>query len=310
VIQPFVRRPLRELPFLAGASDAASFSDIANPYGCGGPLCNVADAGRARALYRAFASHFAEWCDKENIASEFASLHPFLAEHQLSLVDGMLNPRHEKNVVFIDLSGSEADLLKGLNRGQRSNISKARRADVSVARVEPSAQNLSTFNDIYTATMTRRQAAARWFVSKDYFADCCRNLGPRRTSLFFATVADQVECAYLLMHDFGTAYYHFAGSRGAFPGHRANNLTMYQTAAWAQAAGYRRYYLGGGVTRDPNDSLLRFKSGFSDRSAPFYTYFCVRDRAVYDELCARKKAHERETAGAESSSDLLPLYRR
>src|ERR1700687_2390162 len=38
VIQPFVRRPLRELPFLAGASDAGNFSDIANPYGFGGPI--------------------------------------------------------------------------------------------------------------------------------------------------------------------------------------------------------------------------------------------------------------------------------
>jgi len=79
---------------------------------------------------------------------------------------------------------------------------------------------------------------------------------------------------------------------------------------WAKRSGYRRYHLGGGVTSKADDSLLRFKAGFSDLRAPLYTYFCVRDRAVYDRLCERKKAYERETAGTESASSFLPLYRR
>jgi lipid II:glycine glycyltransferase (peptidoglycan interpeptide bridge formation enzyme) len=112
------------------------------------------------------------------------------------------------------------------------------------------------------------------------------------------------------MHDFGTAYYHFAGNRDAHPELRANNLTMYETALWAQKAGYVRYHLGGGVTSRADDSLLRFKAGFSDRRAPLYTYFCVRSPRVYELLCERKRAHERATTGKESTSDFLPVYRR
>jgi len=55
IIQPFVRRPLRDLPFLANASDAGRFSDIANPYGYGGPLSNVSDPETAHRLYHMFA---------------------------------------------------------------------------------------------------------------------------------------------------------------------------------------------------------------------------------------------------------------
>ena len=51
VIQPFVRRSLSNLPFLADAADALAYSDIANPYGYGGPLSSSDDTGdRPRAL--------------------------------------------------------------------------------------------------------------------------------------------------------------------------------------------------------------------------------------------------------------------
>jgi len=69
-------------------------------------------------------------------------------------------------------------------------------------------------------------------------------------------------------------------------------------------------HLGGGVTAKEDDSLLRFKAGFSADRAPLYTYFTVRNRAAYDELCARKRAYERQTNGTELQSDFLPLYRR
>lgn len=308
VIQPFVQRPLGELPFLAGSGDGMNFADIANPYGFGGPVSSASDPAIAHKLYRAFADRFSDWCDREGIASEFCVLHPLFAEHQRSMLRDTLEARHEKDVVVVDLA--HTNLTEGLNRGQRSNVSRAQRGGVKVTKVDPTPENLSTFRELYLATMGRRQAAERWFVPERYFSDCCRLLGPQRSSLFFGAVGDEVECAYLLIHDFETAYYFFAGSRGAFPEHKVTNLTMFETALWVQKAGYSRYFLGGGVTRDPDDSLLRFKAGFSELRAPLYTYFCVRDRAVYDELCDRKRAYERDTMKTESSSDFLPLYRR
>jgi hypothetical protein len=307
VIQPFVQRPLGGLPFLADSTDRDRFTDIANPYGFGGPLSSVTDPAAARELYRRFADEFAAWCDQEGMASEFAVLHPLFADHQRSLLQGVIETRHEKDVVVVDLAG---EVRSGLNRGQQSNVNKAAREGVVVSKVEPSSENLATFRKLYISTMERRQAAERWFVPERYFADCCRLLGPQRSSLFFATIGGKVECGYLLIHDFETAYYFFAGSLGAFPDHKANNLTMLETALWAKDNGYRRYFLGGGVTSDPEDSLLRFKAGFSGLRVPLYTYFCVRNRAAYDELSDRKRAFERKTMNAESTSDFLPLYRR
>ena len=306
VLQPFVRRPLAGLPFLAGETRAAW--DSANPYGYGGPLCTLAaDDPAARELYTRFYGEFGNWCDRHDVASEFSTLHPFMLEHQRYLIP---QARHEKDVVYMPLAGGEAALLKGLNRGHRSSVSRARRAGVRVAKVEATRANVAAFAEIYAQTMERRNAAPRWLLGEDFFAAFCRLLGAARSSLFFAYVGEELECAYLLMHDFGTAYYQFAGTRGAYPELRVNNLTMLETAAWAAGAGYERYLLGGGVTSAADDSLLRFKAGFSARRAPLYTYFCIRSRVVYDALCERKKAFERATQGGESTSGFLPLYRR
>jgi hypothetical protein len=309
VIQPFIRRPLRELPFLAQSADA-SYWDIANPYGYGGPLSSAEDPETGHRLYQRYTETFAAWCDSEDLASEFASLHPFMADHQRELIGRTIDLRHEKDVVFIDLSHGSEGILSGINRGHRSGINKASRANVQIRRVEPTDANLDILSEVYRQTMVRRNAATRWFVPDSFFLNCFKHLGPNRASIFFAYVGSVVECVYLLMHDFGIAYYHFAGTRAQFPELRANNLTMYETALWAQKAGYGRYHLGGGVTSREHDTLLRFKAGFSNLRAPLYTYFCVRDKTVYDRLCERKRAYELATSGVESQSDFVPIYRR
>jgi hypothetical protein len=309
VIQPLVRRPLDGLPFIAAAADGGGHADIANPYGYGGPLSNR-DGLAARRLYARFAADFADWCDKRDLASEFASLHPFLVDHQLALIGDALAPRHEKDVVFIDLERDRGAVSKDLRKGHCSSIALARRSGVRVERVDANAVNIAAFSAIYYATMRRRHAASRWFVPECYFPACVGELGAGRTSLFFATVGGELESACLLLHEFGTAYYHFAATAAKYPALGVNNLMVFEAAIWARARGYRRYHLGGGVTSDKNDSLLRFKSGFSGCRAPLYTYFCVRDPIAYDRLCERKRAHERAASGLESSSDFLPLYRR
>jgi hypothetical protein len=310
IIQCFIRRDLGRLPFLADAPDAGRFTDIANGYGYGGPLCNIDGMEQGRSLYRAFASELAEWAETESIASEFCSLHPLMNELQRGLIGNSLQVTYVKDVVVIDLRPEESEMADGLRKGHRSSIALARRSGVRIEKVEPNVANLEAFRVMYEATMLRRQAAERWFLPEDFFPLTCSSLGGERTTLLFAYVGDELESGCLLMHDFSTAYYHFAATCAKHPALGINNLMVWEAAMYAKRAGYQRLHLGGGVTANEDDSLLRFKTGFSAGRAPLYTYFTVRNRATYDELCLRKRAHERQTSGAESQSDFLPLYRR
>jgi hypothetical protein len=310
VMQGFVRRQLDCLPFLSGAPDGGQFSDIANAYGYGGPRCSASEWERSRSLYHSFASEFAAWCEEESIASEFGSLHPLVIKHQRGLIEDFLPVTFVKEVVVIDLRPDETRIGNGLSKGHRSSIALARRSGVRVEKVEPNAANLKSFCAMYQATMLRRQAAKRWFLPEDFFFATCSLLDEKRTTLLFAFAHDELESGCLLMHDFTTAYYHFAGTYANYARLGVNNLLVWEAAMYAKRAGYQRLHLGGGVTANEDDGVLRFKAGFSDDRAPLYTYFTVRNRAVYDELCARKRAYERQTTGAESQADFLPLYRR
>jgi serine/alanine adding enzyme len=310
VLQSFVRRRLGDLPFLSAASDGNRFSDVTNPYGYGGPLCRAAKPERAMRLYSRFVDAFSGWCNEQGIASEFCSLHPLMTPNQQPLMNGIIEPRHEKDVVIIDLRPTEEALGLELRTDHRRSIRVARRAGVQIERVEPTVDNLALLRMMYEATMLRQNAAGRWFLPQDFFESTVRHLGPKRVSLFFASVDGELEVGTLLMHDFGTAYSHFSGSFGKYPNARARSLMAFETALWAKQSGFSNFHLGGGVTRSADDRLLQWKAGFTGRLTPLYTYFAVRDVETYNTLCDRKRAYERQTTAAESQSDFLPLYRR
>jgi lipid II:glycine glycyltransferase (peptidoglycan interpeptide bridge formation enzyme) len=70
----------------------------------------------------------------------------------------------------------------------------------------------------------------------------------------------------------GICYYHYAGS---FDRHRnigIGQALVIGAAEFAKSRGYGRLHLGGGLSTNTEDSLLRFKSGFSKRRAWCYTY--------------------------------------
>lgn len=310
VMQPFVKRSLNELPFLREQDVSRPYYDITNSYGYGGPVCSCEADPIAKSLVRRFETSLLDYCYQEGYASEFTSCHPFLENHKLLEESGVVHVNRQKEIVYFDLTCTVDELWRGLNRGHKSSVNKARNSGVAIAKVEPVPENLAAFNRLYYATMERNRAAERWFFPKDYFQNCCDCLGPERTSLFFAYVDGVVASAYFLMHDFHTVYYHFGGSASRFYDLRPNNLLMYETALWAKERGYSEYHLGGGVTSLSDDNLFRFKRGFSSKTKTLYTYHRVLNNEVYDVLCRAKEQHELLKMGMLSDSYYFPVYRR
>jgi hypothetical protein len=310
VVQPFVRRRLNDLPFLRDQGIAQPYHDIASPYGYGGPAYCCASSQDAVELYRRFDTCLVEYCRREGLASEFTSLHPFLDGLRLLAGTGAVNVVRQKEVVYLDLPGSEGERWKATRKGHRSSITRARRLGVRVQKMAPTPAHFEELNRLYYETMERNQAAQRWIFPRDYFRHCFECLGEQRVSLFFAFVGDAVASASILMHDFDTVYYHFSGSDSRYHEYCPNNLLVFEMATWAEASGYRRFHLGGGVSSAPGDSLLVFKSGFSGQRATLHTHHRVLDQATYDHLCELKEQHERAGGERRADSDYFPRYRR
>ena len=310
VVQPFVKRPLGGLPFLEGQEAGDQYIDIANAYGHGGPLWQCADAGRTPRLLREYDRCFRAYCEENRVASEFTSLHPLL-ERQRALLDlHLIHATWQKDVVYIDLAVSEEEMWGNLRKGHKSSVKKAVRKGVRIEKMEATPESFGVLNRLYYETMERNKAADRWHFPEGYFRNCYELLGEEKISLFVALVGSVPAAACIIMHGFDTVYYHFSGSDERFFDYCANNLMVYEIALWARRKGYLRFFLGGGVSSSPQDSLFIFKSGFSSRRPPLYTYGRVHHGETYERLCSLKRTFEKATTGSENESDYFPLYRR
>lgn len=310
VMQAFVRRPLDDLPFLQLSEQPGRYEDIATPYGFGGPLVAHPERADALPLLIDFDKEFNAWCISERLPAEFVCLHPVLQNAGVILASGITAPEATKEVVIVDLEPPVEQLWSAVSRGTRSSIQRARREGIVVRQVDPDREALERFQRLYLSTMARVGAAQRWLFPDTYFRACAERLGDRGCALFFACVEEEVAAAYLLISDERTAYYHFGASDERWLALRPNNLLMYETMLWAKARGCVHYHLGGGVSADENDSLLRFKSSFGGRRALLYTYGRVLNSDVYRDLCDLKRNHEALTGKAAPSSDYFPMYRR
>lgn len=306
-LYPFLLRPVRiggEQPRINGCLSR----EMVGLYGMGGPLLACAPE-QANALYAAFDARFQEWCAAAGLASEFICPHLFTGSLARIQASSVYRTVYTKDIVVIPLV--EPSVWALCNKGRKYEINLARRSGVTVTRAEPDAALHAALHDVYCQTMHRKQAADRWYVADTYFQDCLAHLGAQRVSFFVAHAADGTLCAWnMLLHHGHTAYYHFAGVTQEGLRSGAPSLLLHHASLWAQAAGYRRLYLGGGVTSAPDDAVFRFKHSFSRHTLPFFRAWRVLHEGVYADLCQRKFAHERLTGYVPAQEDFFPLYRR
>jgi len=299
VAQPFaLRRTFVGSAALENAYGGLMAVDIANLYGYGGPV-----SSHGVQLYRWFSNAFLEWCRAHGVVSEYCALHPLMYPHQRALVREVVEPVTRKQVVVMDLRLAP---MEGYTENRLGGIRTARRAGVSVVCVRSkSVAEHQPFIRLYRETMLRKRAAARWYFPDEYLAALCR-IG----TVFYAMLDGEVESASLVLHGYGTAYYHLTANAMRTPKARANDLLVHEIAEWARGVGCTRLHLGGGATAAEDDPVLRFKADYSTGRAPAYSYFRVFDDVAYRELCAAKAKQEIAETGAEYRTWFQPMYRR
>jgi serine/alanine adding enzyme len=306
VVYPFFRRRINDLPFyrVFPLDGETAYFDIVSPYGYSGPLECVDSQDCRRELWRGYLAAFHQYCQENRIVCEFARLNPFVGNHRLlhDLTDGI---QATSQIVYVDLTRSEAELWRGLNRGNRSNINKARRSGVTAER-EYGDDHLGRFYELYTATMRRNHASQWYFFSPEFFVESFALLDTK-ISLFCARYHGQIVAAASFLHDGAVVHYFLGGSDGDYLALRPNNLLMYEAICWAKRQGYRRFNLGGGYRSQ--DSLTRFKAAFSKLTTDFYTYRVVHDAATYDHLCQRHATYQMSKGHPDEPASYFPRYR-
>ena len=120
---------------------------------------------------------------------------------------------------------------------------------------------------------------------------------------------EQTLCAALVLECNGIVQYYLGGTRQEFLKMAPMKLLVDAVRAWAHRSGYEVFHLGGGTTTAPDDSLLHFKKGFSDRCHTFSTWRWILCPAVYKRLCTARDAWDRLNGQTSAAPDYFPAYR-
>ena len=248
--------------------------DVVTPYGYGGPTAD------------GFWDAYEEWARERGAVTTFVRFHPLYGNQRGA-------PIHvdELAPTVAWRLEPERDLLAGLHFKHRNKVTKAEHAGATVTQHE----GLGEFVPLYEDTMRRVNADGFYFFEPAYW----ERLGELPLVRFDAEIDGEVVASALCLATPPWLHYHLSGTTDAGRSTGSSTLVLLEAARWAQANGYERFHLGGGLG-GKEDSLHHFKARFD----PEGLVDAAIGKAIHDE-----DAYRRLSGSEASYVGFFPAYR-
>jgi len=289
---------LRMLPETLGAPQ--NWRDAASPYGYPSPLFHPAtEPSQAERFLRAFTG----LCHDMDIVAVFLRFHPLLSCPLGAFAELGTVVQHGRTV-WIDLTADKEQLRRQTRENHRRGIARLQQAGFQ-ARIDHWSDRQG-FVEAYSATMERLQAHSFYKFTVRYFDDLHETLGEKLHLCAVISPTGDVASAGLFTGTGGLVQYHLGGTAGRYLEMAPSKLMFDHVRTWAKDAGCKAFHLGGGVGgRD--DSLFRFKQGFSSLTADYQTCRMVLNHARYTSLSSQWRACDANVRDV--SDEYFPIYR-
>lgn len=288
----------RELTVLPGLETFAGRRDIVSNYGYGGPLACVARAGERGGFVEDALDAFDAFCRERGVVSEFCRFHPLLGNAEG--VRRRYRPALLNQTVWIDLERSEEDIQGDMRANIRRGVRKALRDGLVVmcGRDEDMARR---FHALYAQSMRHVGAARRYLFDEPFFLRLLR-LHAGQASVCLVFRGDAPVAGTLCIWGGSDAHAHFSGLDRSQGESHAGKLAHYAAIMDCRRRGLKRFHFGGGYGGSDDDSLMRFKAGFSPLRAAYHVGRRVHDQAAFLAACAAAGTTPERT-------DFFPAYR-
>jgi hypothetical protein len=283
-------------------SEPDGWQDGTSVYGYGGPVASHSEFPGG--VVQRFQETLAEELRSRRVVAVFSRLHPLIA--QSGILEGLGECPISGETISIDLIASEAEHRAQYNKSCRTSLRRLR-AEGFTAFHDHEKRYLPAFVEVYAETMRRARAQSSYFFDANYFDLLTRELSDV-SHLFVALKNGEVAAATLCTLCDGIVQDHLGGTRDEFLKFSPDRLVVDAERAWAKEIGARVFHLGGGVGAQ-EDSVFRYKSGFSDRRHIFRTWRWVLRPDVYSSVCAATAQRNASAGMREISDDYFPLYR-
>lgn len=270
------------------------FFDITSVYGYAGPIYWFNKDYQQENLLNFFKLEFFNFCKDHNIVSVFSRLHPLI--EQKVIIEGLGEIVDLNKTISVDLTLSADEQRKEYRKSLKSELNQLRRKDIYVK--EADAQNeIDQFIAIYYETMDRVNATPNYYFSKEYFYDFLDNVD-FKSKLLIAVKEEKVIAGAIFTLTDKIMQYHLAGTTEEFIRETPMKLILDEARLLGNQTTAKSLHLGGGVGGSDEDSLFRFKSGFSKNFKQFSVWKYIVNPAVYNQLSKEK-----------AQTSYFPLYR-
>lgn len=259
-----------------------NYFDLESVYGYGGYYTNSDD----QSFIETAISKYKEHCLSANVIAEFLRFDPFNS-NVLALKPHLNFLAEERRVISVPLNVGHDDVSKDYSSSLRRNIKKAVANEVTFLEMEKSDENRLLFFQLYSQTMKKNNAFEMYFFSEEYFEKLFKF---DQVKLYGAEYQSNIVNMILVFENYdNVVYYHLGATNPEFY-HLNTNAYLFDSIIKHYNNQFKLFFLGGGSSNDPQDSLYKYKQKFSKESQPFYIGGLKINEKIYDDLCGAWEA--------------------
>lgn len=285
----------REIPF---SINNEKYYDIVTPYGYGGPIITNVEKGSTDVLVAEFIDEFQQYCEQNNIVSEFVRFHP-LVENAYDF-EKYYDTLHIRNTVGTNLENYKDPFQTEFSKSCRKNVRRALRSGVTFNIVEKPS-DVSNFKDIYYSTMDRNNAMDYYYFDEGYFNSCVE-LFQDNLLLVEAVYEEKVIAMGFYFVYKNYIHIHLSGTLSDYLYLSPAYVLRYGVTQWGKENGYKMIHHGGGRTNSPDDGLLKFKKQFGKNTEfQFFIGKKIWNKEIYKQLCQMRNV--------DGNVEFFPAYR-
>ena len=294
-VLPVILRPLSTLPWCD-----LDLADAVSAYGYPGPL--VTPGAASGTFLAEFATAIYKALRECGCVAGFVRSNPLLSPAGLFPA----SQTTASPVVYINTSLAPDEQRAEARKKHRYELRQAEKAGISVAQ-DPSFGVLPRFIELYEQRMRELDAGSGYFFPSNYY-ERLRELPDESTSLWFARCDNKVVAAALFLSCERGIQYHLSASDSGFRGPSPIRVIIDAVRHYASDSSKSWLHLGGGAG-GADDSLYRFKAGFSKHRAEFNTTRLVLRKDTYDAMTAAESEWARKNNLVATCESYFPQYR-
>lgn len=273
------------------------FYDCTSVYGYCGPISNLVSNEINKSIKDYFSENLKKYFEANNIISCFSRLHPIFKNE--NILEGFGKIISLNKTINIDLTTPIDEQRKLYRKSNKYEINKLRKNNFRVEEATTE-KDIDIFIKIYNETMQRVNASSEYFFDKLYFIKFLRN-SSFDSKLLLAKKDGVIAAGAIFTVTNKVMQYHLAGTSKDYIRDTPMKLILDEARLIANDLNLEYLHLGGGVGGSDEDSLYRFKAGFSNQNFRFKIWQYIVNKEIYESLVSEYTKN--------MDSNFFPLYR-